>query len=125
MSPRLQEDALVRELLGPLHGHFRAAKAAYADYLGHGKAFRFARRLKRENLAARRLLVDRGHRLPEALRTHAAALIGHYDVWLGLWDELAARTAPGPDDPFAFENAVTYPREAEEALTAYYRSLGG
>lgn len=125
MSPRSREDALVRQLLGPLHGHFRAARAAYANYLGHGKAFRFACSLKRENFAARRLLVDHGHRLPEELRAHAAALIDHYDVWLGLWDDLAARTAPGPDDPFVFENKVTYPREAEEALTALHRSLGG
>ena len=111
-------DDLRDALLGPLHMHFLAAKAAYADYLANGKSFLFACSLRRLNLSARQLLLDKGHLLPEALKADAVALIGHYDVWLTLWDALAELARPRPEDEFVFENRHTYPRAAEAAPTA-------
>jgi hypothetical protein len=118
-----RRDALLHQLLGPLHMHFRCARAAYAAYLNDGKRFLFASSLKRLNLSARGLLLEHGHRLPEALQAEAAALIGHYDAWLTLWDAHAQATRPGPEDEFAFENRFTYPKDAEAALEALYREL--
>jgi hypothetical protein len=118
-------DALLDELLGPLHGQFASARAAYQAYLGEGRTFFHARRLKRINLSTRALLAEKGDMLPESLQPCAAALIEHYDVWLTLWDELADRTRPAPGDRFVFENKATYPREAEQRLERLYEALRG
>jgi len=116
--PRLLDD-----LLGPLHMHFRVAASAYADYLAAGKSFLFASSLRRTNAAVRELLIGRGWLLPEDLQSDAAALLRHYDVWLTLWDDLAARLRPDMADPFVFANDVTFPRASQERLEALYRRL--
>lgn len=117
-------DRLLRdELLGPLHMHFRAARAGYADYMANGKSFLFASSLRRINGGARDLLLARGWLLPEPLRDEAVALVRHYDVWVTLWDDLAARTRPTFDAPFVFENAMTYPRESEARLERLFAEL--
>ena len=125
MTARIDDERLLGELLGPLHMHFLGARAAYRDYLANGRSFLFASSLRRINLAARALLLDKGWLLPEALQPCATALVGHYDVWLTLWEEHAARTRPAPDDPFVFENRFTYPREAEAQLERLYAELRG
>lgn len=119
------QDLLLHELLGPLHMHFAAARTAYSDYLAGGKAFLFASSLRRINGAARDLLLRRGYLLAAELQADAGALVRHYDVWMTLWDDLAARTRPEPSDPFVFESAVTYPRASEARLEALYEELRG
>ena len=123
MSAADEASALLDELLGPLRTHFLGAGAAYRAYLDHGRSFLLANSLRRINLAARTLLVARGHLLPVELQACATALIGHYDVWLRLWGEQAQRLQPAPGDAFAFENEVTYPREAEQRLMRLYEDL--
>ena len=120
----MEENALLDELLGPLHQHFLVARTAYQAYLEEGRAFRHACELRRINLAARTLLLDKGHLLPPEYRDCAAALVGHYDVWLGLWDAHAERMRPAPGDAFAFANKATWPREAELRLERLYEELG-
>jgi hypothetical protein len=115
--------ALLDELLGPLHMHFRSAYAAYRDYLAGGRTFLWANSLKRINGAARALLLSKGYLLPEEMQEDAAALVRHWDVWLTYWDDFAERTRPSLDDPFNFENKVHYPREAEQRLEQLYRRL--
>lgn len=112
--------ALVDELLGPLHLHFRSARVAYRDYLAHGNSFLWANSLRRINGAARSLLLAKGHLLPDPLQEEAVALVRHYDIWLTLWDDLQRRTAPELDEPLVFENSVTYPKEAEDRLERLY-----
>ncbi len=114
---------LLHDLLGPLHMHFLCARAAYADYMASGKSFLFAQSLRRTNGSARELLIHKGYLLPEPLQQHAVALIRHYDAWITLWDELAARAQPQPHDPFVFQNEVTYPKDAELALERHYEEL--
>jgi hypothetical protein len=115
--------ALLDELLGPLHMHFACARDSYRAYLAEGRIFLHACSLRRINLGARALLIGKGWLLPEAVQADAVALIGHYDVWLTLWDAHAERTAPAPGDAFVFENSFTYPREAEQALERLYEEL--
>ena len=115
--------SLVDELLGPLHMHFAAARAAYGDYLEQDRSFLFASSLKRINLGIRALLLGKGYLLPEQHQADAIALVSHYDAWLTYWDDLADRTRPRPDDPFVFENRFTYPKEAEQRLESLYREL--
>lgn len=120
-----QEDhpRLLDDLLGPLHMHFLVAAAAYADYLAAGKSFLFASSLRRTNGSARELLLGHGWRLPESHQSDAAALLRHYDAWLTLWDEHAARLRPKAGDEFVFANDVTYPRDSQERLETLYRRL--
>jgi hypothetical protein len=117
--------ALLDELLGPLHMHFRTARAAYQDYLANGRTFLWANSLKRINGAARALLLAKGYLLPDELQDDAAALVRHYDVWLTRWDDFAARIAPALDDPFDFENDVSFPRDAEKRLERLYQTVRG
>lgn len=124
MSSSDRERCLVDELLGPLHIHFLAAEQAYADYLAGGKAFLFACSLRRINSAARELLLRRGHLLPESHRPDALALLRHYDVWLTLWDDHADRTKPALDDPFAFPNRFTYPKDSQVRLLELLEKAG-
>jgi hypothetical protein len=121
-APRSHPD-LLSELLGPLHMHFMAARAAYQAYLAEGRTFLHASSLRRINLAVRELLLTKGYLLPEALQPGAVALVGHYDIWLTLWEEQAERTRPGPSESFVFENRFTYPKEAEQALERLYETL--
>lgn len=117
-----QQTELCRILLGPLSDHFAAAGQAYADYLQNGKSFRCACRLRRINGAARDLLVNYGDQLPQDLHDHVRALVRHYEVWMGLWDDLA-RSEPLPDQPFVFENSVRFPKESQQALLECYEQL--
>ncbi len=123
MSPPHPHPGLLDELLEPLHIHFQSARAAYSAYLDEGRTFRHAGILKRINLSARALLLDKGHWLPPQYQDCAAALVGHYDVWLSLWDAHAERMRPAPGDVFAFANAATWPREAEQRLERLYERL--
>ncbi|MEO5774307.1 MAG: hypothetical protein ABIQ32_09355 [Sphingomicrobium sp.] len=112
------KDELRMKLLDPLRRHFTAADAAYRDYLANGRTFRSASRLRECNSAARQLLADFGALLPPQYHADAAALKDHYDVWIKLWDEHASATRPLPEDPFVFENSVTFPKDAQERLVA-------
>lgn len=96
--------------------HFLAADQAYADYMANGKSFLFAGSLRRINESARQLLLAHGYLLSADDQRHAIALLRHYDVWLTLWDELAEQMRPAPDDPFVFDNPVSFPARAKEAL---------
>ena len=118
-------EALLTQLLGPLHMRLQAARALYRAYLDGGRRFKFADALREANLESRRLLLDEGWRLPEALQADAAALVAHWEVWLALWRDLQTREQPGPDDTFVFENDFTYPREAEARIEALYAELKG
>lgn len=117
--------SLLHDLLGPLHMHFLAARAAYRGYLENGRSFLFARSLRRVNVSARTLLMSRGHLLPRPLQEDAAALIAHYDVWLTLWDAHRKALKPALSDPFVFENSFTYPKEAEDRIEALFAELWG
>jgi len=116
-------DPLMDELLGPLHMHFRGARAAYQDYLVNGRSFLWANSLRRLNHAARLLLLTKGYLLPRELQDDAIALVRHYDVWLTQWAELAERSRPDLDDIFVFESRVSYPLLAEERLERLYNEL--
>jgi hypothetical protein len=118
-----ERNGLLDELLGPLHMHFLSARAAYQDYLATGKSFLFANCLRRTNASARDLLINKGYLLPEQNQADATALIRHYDVWLTLWDDLARRDNPQLDDCFAFDNKVTYPKDAARELDRLYAQL--
>lgn len=110
------------DLLGPLHLHFLAAEQAYRDYQANGKSFLFACSLRRTNASARELLFRHGHLLPPERCSDALALLRHYDVWLTLWDDLASNTRPTMHDAFAFENAITFPKEAQLSLMKLYKA---
>lgn len=121
-SSGADREKLVDRLLGPLTTHFAAADQAYADYLSDGRTFLHASRLRRTNESARQLLLGQADLLPDDARPHALALIRHYDVWLSLWDDHAARAKPHANDEFVFQNRVRFPTDAKDALIYLYEA---
>lgn len=115
--------ALLSELLGPLHMHLAAARTLYGQYLEGGKRFAFADALRQTNLRARSLLLEKGWMLPEPLQADAAALIAHWEVWLSLWEAHRRATDPEPNDEFAFANDFTWPAESARRLEDLYEAL--
>ena len=117
------DEALLHNLLGPLHLHFATADRAYRDYQESGKSFLFACSLRRINASARALLLAHGYLLAEPLQADVLALVRHYDVWLTLWDDLERRSKPSFDDPFVFANRINFPIKSKERLEAVYREF--
>lgn len=113
----------MREFLETLLFTFEQSIIDYKAYLAAGKTFRYARVLKVNNGKALQLLNENKQQLPDFLQDDAAALIEHYTVWTGKWEELAAALQPGPEDVFVFPNTVTFPRESANRLKSYYESL--
>ncbi|MBI5371796.1 MAG: hypothetical protein HZA79_07200 [Sphingobacteriales bacterium] len=97
----------------------------YKAYLQAGKTFRYARKLKKNNAKALRLLLDHKDKLPASLKHDADAMIGHYSVWTQKWEALAEELKPGPEDEFVFPNTVTFPKQAAASLEAYFKHLDG
>ena len=127
MAPHDEDVDSARELrdrlLGPLGMHFLAAAGAYSDYLENGRSYLFACSLRRINASARELLLTCGHLLPDDHRPDALALLRHYDVWLTLWDHHSAALKPAVEEAFVFENAVNFPKDAQQRLVALYERI--
>jgi hypothetical protein len=114
MSVREQE-ILVSELLGPLNMHFHRGEAAYQNFHVDGRQFLFASILRDNNCEIRKLILSKGYLLPLAQQQNAIDLVAHLDIWLALWEDLAATKRHRPDDKFSFESCK-YPKESATAL---------
>ncbi|PZR29784.1 MAG: hypothetical protein DI535_01385 [Citrobacter freundii] len=110
-----------RRLLESVTLHWQQSAKAYADYMNNGKVFRFAEVLKLHNTAVRKLLSENMAVIPPAFRKDAEAIIEHYTVWSGKWDELKNKLDPGPDVEFVFENDHRFPRVEAQRLEAVLR----
>ncbi len=122
MSIREQE-ILVSELLGPLSMHFRRGEAAYQNFHSDGRQFLFAKILRDNNHEIRSLILSKGHQLPLEQQQNAIDLVAHLDIWLELWEHLAATKSHKPEDKFSFESCK-YPQEAATALKEFCFALG-
>jgi hypothetical protein len=122
MSIREQE-ILISELLGPLSMHFRRGEAAYQNFHADGRQFLFAKILRDNNREIRSLILSKGHQLPLEQQQNAIDLVAHLDVWLELWEHLAATKVHKPEDKFSFESCK-YPQEAATSLKKFCFTLG-
>lgn len=59
-----------------------------------------AKLMRDSNESLRSILLSNGHLLPEDLRSHAHALVAHYDVWLRRFDAKVALEKPDTDSSF-------------------------
>jgi hypothetical protein len=118
-------------LVGPVFMHLNRTKHGAARYkktfAAKTTSFLEAGLLRDSNEAVRSLLLSHGHLLPEELRTHAHALVAHYDVWLRRFDAKVAVEKPDVstatfDVGFA---EVPFPEAAEEAFRTCYETLRG
>jgi len=120
---RAYRQAALYELFGPLKMQFARTRRAFnrwkcpSDHI-EGQVIRQA------NLAARDLLLAKGHLIPPHLIDAAESLIEHYDAWLEKYERLRI-THPDPDAPFVFTGPDGYgfPRKAEEAVGTYTKEL--
>lgn len=117
MPPQKQE-IIVSELLGPLNMHFQRGEAAYQNLYADGRQFLFTKILRDNNRAIRSLILTKGYLLPLEQQQNAIELVAHLDIWLELWEQLAATKVHKPADTFSFESCK-YPQEAATALKEF------
>jgi hypothetical protein len=122
MSTQSQE-ILNSELLGLLSMHFKRGEAAYQNFHADGRQFLFAKILRDNNREIRNLILTKGYLLPLEQQQNAIDLVAHLDVWLELWEQLAATKVHRPEDKFSFESCK-YPQEAATALKEFCFALG-
>lgn len=113
-------DYAVCGFLEKLRAHFDESLQQYTAYLQNGKKYRDARRLMTTNQAARELLMERAHLLPEHLQPDAAAIIQHYQEWTADWRALEVQLKPEDDDLFVFPTRVPFPKESAKRLENYF-----
>ena len=115
------QETLVTELVGPLNMHFKRGEAAYQNLYSDGRQFLFAKILRDNNREIRSLILAKGHLLPLAQQQNAIDLVAHLDIWLELWEHLAATRKYQPADKFSFESCK-YPQAAATALKDFCTS---
>lgn len=120
--PIQQQETPVSDLAGMLSIHFRRGEAAYQNFHKDGRQFLFAKILRDNNCEIRRLILTQGHLLPFEQQQNAIELVAHLDIWLGLWEHLAATKAHQPEDGFSFESC-RYPQEAATSLKEFCLAL--
>jgi hypothetical protein len=118
-----ETQALLRsELVGSLSMHFRRGEAAYQNFHADGRQFLFAKILRDNNYKIRSLILSKGHLLPFAQQQNAIELVAHLDIWLELWEHLAATKNHKPEDKFSFESCK-YPQVAATSLKEFCLEL--
>jgi hypothetical protein len=110
------------DLAGALSIHFRRGEAAYQNFHADGRQFLFAKILRDNNREIRSLILSQGYFLPFEQQKNAIELVAHLDIWLELWEHLAATKAHKPEDKFSFESCQ-YPQAAATALKNYCLTL--
>jgi hypothetical protein len=113
---------LTSELAGALSLHFRRGEAAYQNFHADGRQFLFAKILRDNNHQIRSLILSKGYLLPFEQQQQAIELVAHLDIWLELWEHLAATKAHKPEDKFSFESCK-YPQVAATSLKEYCLAL--
>ena len=116
-------EILVSELVGRLSMHFRRGEAAYQNFHADGRQFLFAKILRDNNCQIRDLILTKGYLLPFEQQQNAIELVAHLDIWLELWEQLAATKVFKPEDKFGFESC-RYPQEAATSLKEFCLALG-
>ncbi len=119
-----QEQEILRsQLLGPLSMHFRRGEVAYQNFHIDGRQFLFAKILRDNNREIRNLILAKGYLLPLDQQQNAIELVAHLDIWLELWETLAATRVHKPEDKFSFESCK-YPQNATNKLKEFCFALG-
>lgn len=121
--PTSDQVILISELLGPLSMHFQRGEAAYQNFHSDGRQFLFAKILRDNNREIRSLILTKGYLLPLDQQQNAINLVAHLDIWLELWEQLAATKTHQPNDQFSFESCK-YPQAAATALKEFCFALG-
>jgi hypothetical protein len=113
--PIQAQEILVSELARLLSMHFRRGEAAYQNFHLDGRQFLFAKILRDNNHQIRNLILSKGYLLPFEQQQNAIELVAHLDIWLELWEHLAATKVHKPEDKFSFESCK-YPQAAATSL---------
>lgn len=116
------------KVIGPVIMHLDRTSQASARYQTTYRekttSYFDARLMRDSNEAVRAILLSNGHLLPEELRTHAHALVAHYDVWLRRFDAKVALENPDATASFDVGFAeVAFPRSAVKAFQESYVKL--
>lgn len=111
------------KFLGTVYYNLKRSEIAYRQYLSNNKQFIYARVLKSCNDIILQQLVNHSYLLPDELLGDSLKLAFHLEVWREKWIALEIKNRPEPEDEFAFENLVTFPREAAQNLEKAFLEL--
>ena len=103
--------------------HWQESAKVYADYMEHGKTFRYAQGLKQHNTAVTNLLSTNKSLIPSDLQSDVEAIIEHYTIWTAKWNEHAEKLIPAMDDEFVFANEHRFPKEAARKIERVFAEL--
>lgn len=98
--------------------HFQRGEAAYQNFHIDGRQYLFAKILRDNNREIRSLILAKGYLLQPEQQHNAIELVAHLDVWLELWEQLAATKVHKAEDKFSFESCK-YPQQAASALKEF------
>jgi hypothetical protein len=84
--------------------------------MANGKKFQYAQQLRLHNTAVNKLLSENMQLVPNELKDDAEAVIEHYTIWTGKWDDLNNEMKPSPTDVFVFENEHRFPKAAAQNI---------
>ena len=81
--------------------------------------------IREGNVAARNLLLDRGHLIPPELLDDAGKLIEHYDRWLEEFERVRSAESPENDKRFVYvgPQGFPFPVVSDERFRAAFRRL--
>lgn len=94
----------------------------YQQYLRFGKKFIYAEKIKENNEKVVELIRNHVYLIDPAQRDDLMSIIYHVDSWRAQWDLLYESTRPKPNDEFAFDSIVKFPKNSLERLNDYYYS---
>jgi len=114
----------VAELLGPRHMQLDRTRRAF-DRWQKRNIYLEAKVIREGNVAARDLLLDRGHLIPPELLDDAGKLIEHYDRWLEEFERVRSAESPENDTAFVYVGPAgfPFPEESDQRFRAAFRRL--
>jgi len=120
------ESPLFTELLTPLVIQLKRTQNAFHRWTSQN-LFLESEIIRKGNLAARDLLIDKAHLIPPDLVSDAHALIYHYDRWLEKYDQVRGGRTPDLKTTFVFTgpDGAPFPVLAERHFIERFEKIKG
>ena len=98
------------------------ANHQYQNYLSDGKKLLYARIIHAANTEAIKIILEGQQLFSTEMRGNMLALLEHLEVWAALWEFHYDERQPRPEDAFAFQNHIRFPKEAVDNIYRYFES---
>jgi hypothetical protein len=110
----------VSNTLNKICFYFKRSTLAYCQYLNNGKTYQYARQLRTINQNTINLILSSKNSIPVELEDDFALVLNHLEVWAELWDKLNQTKIFKLNEPFIFQNKVSFPKESAKRIDNFY-----